>query len=153
MENCTECERQPTKPTGVCPVFNMSDGRHFTNYNSRCMQNDSLSKTGKVMNSYEYRIYLQKNAEKLMSQNQELALNSNMCTPCFDYDQDGTMLPEANKFQCNENTCTLSQNNVDGIGTGRNYAVAPNGVIGKSELVNGTGDNGTLAEPYLNFRR
>ena len=149
MENCTECERQPTKNTGVCPVFNMSDGRHFTNYNSRCMQNDSLSNTGKVMNSYEYRIYLQKNAEKIMKSNIDLALNNNMCTPCFDLDQDGTMLPEANKFNCNEFTCTLNETNVNGIGTGRNYSVIGSNIAQNSKLVNGNGDDNLLVEPYV----
>ena len=45
MEACAECERQPTRIDGVCPVFNMSDGRHFTNYSSRCVQNNNMSKS------------------------------------------------------------------------------------------------------------
>lgn len=150
MENCTECERKGTKPTDVCPVFNMDDGRHFTNYNSRCVQNDTLSKTGQVMNSYEYRMYLQKNAEQLMKQNVELALNNNKCTPCFGLDEDGTMLPEVNKFNCTENTCTLNTNNVNGIGTGRNHQVLPNGVV-SSELLNGSAAES--AETFLNLDR
>ena len=153
METCAECEREPTRVDGVCPVFNMSDGRHFTNYNSRCMQNDSLSKTGKVMNSYEYRMYLQKNAEDLMKKNAELALNDNMCKPCFDLNDAGTMLPELNKFECDGTTCALVPGDNNGVGTGRDYTAKANGVVGGSALVNGNGNNSVVAEPYLNFRR
>tara|TARA_B100000780_G_scaffold187608_1_gene131830 strand:- start:1128 stop:1592 length:465 start_codon:yes stop_codon:yes gene_type:complete len=152
MENCTDCERQPTKITGVCPVFNMSDGRHFTNYSSRCMQNDSLSKTGKVMNTYEYRMYLQKNAESLMKNQSEVALNQNMCSPCYDLDEPGTMLPATNSFQCNGNTCSLNSGDPNGIGTDRNYNVMSNEVLRGSEILNGN-NNGILAESYLNFNR
>ena len=79
-------------------VFKMDDERLFTNYNSRCMVNDSISRTGKVMNSYEYRMFLQKNAEEIMKKNVELALSDNMCVPCYDLNEDGTMLPEATNF-------------------------------------------------------
>jgi|TARA_B110000211_G_scaffold234563_1_gene304774 hypothetical protein len=154
MESCTECDRQPTPTTNVddvCPVFNMSDGRHFTNYNSRCDQNDSLSKTGKVMNSYEYRIFLQKNAEQLMKKNADFALNDNMCKPCFGLNEPGTMLPEASKFDCNGLTCSLRAGDGNGIGTGRDYNVKSNNIVDGSALVNG--NSGVLAEPYLNFKK
>ena len=153
MESCTECERQPKKLDGVCPVFNMSDGRHFTNYNSRCVQNNNMSKNGNAMNSYEYRMFLQKNATNLMKKNNDLALNENMCTPCFDLNEPGTMLPEANKFECNGNTCSLVSGDNNGVGTGRDYNVKPNGVVAGSSLVNGNGNNSVLAEPFLNFTR
>ena len=123
MESCAECERQPTRVDGVCPVFNMSDGRHFTNYNSRCVQNNNISKNGEVMNSYEYRMYLQHNAEKIMKDNQSVAGDNNKCDPCFDFNENGTMVPELNKFQCDANVCTLNNNNPAGIGTGRNFNV------------------------------
>lgn len=146
MDTCTDCERQPTKMDN-CPVFNMSDGRHFTNYTSRCMQNDTLSKTGKVMNSYEYRMYLQKNADTLMKQHLEVASNQNRCEPCFDFNEPGTMAPTANSFQCSGTTCSLNSGDPNGIGTDRNYAVVSN-----TPLLNG-GNDGVLAEPYLNFKR
>jgi len=150
MDTCTDCDRKPTKPNGVCPVFNMDDGRHFTNYNSRCMLNDSISRTGKVMNSYEYRMFLQKNAEEIMKKNVELALSDNMCVPCYDLNEDGTMLPEATKFQCNENTCTLVENNAIGIGAGRNYNVGNgNGSVNGELLANG---NGVSTETFQNYK-
>lgn len=153
MESCAECERQPTRVDGVCPVFNMSDGRHFTNYNSRCVQNNNISKNGEVMNSYEYRMYLQKNAETLIKKNSEFALNDNMCEPCFDLNESGTMLPEANKFECNGTSCSLVQGDVNGIGTGRDYNVKSSGIISGSALLNDNLNNGLNTEPYLNFKR
>jgi|TARA_B110000259_G_scaffold270_1_gene423 hypothetical protein len=123
MASCTKCERKPTN-TG-CPVYNMNDGRHFTSYVSRCVLNNS-STTSNVMNSYEHRMYLQHNAEKIMKENQNTSSNNNECVPCYDKNEDGTMVPELNKFQCNANTCNLNNNKSNGIGTGRNYKVPIN---------------------------
>ena len=119
MTSCTKCERKPTN-TG-CPVYNMDDGRHFTSYVSRCVLNNTVGNN--AMNSYEYRMYLQHNAEKIMKDNQSVAGDNNKCDPCFDFNENGTMVPELNKFQCDANVCTLNNNNPAGIGTGRNFNV------------------------------
>ena len=116
MASCTKCERKPTN-TG-CPVYNMDDGRHFTSYVSRCVLNNNAAGSN-AMNSYEYRMYLQHNAEKLMEDNRGVASDNNRCDPCFDLNEDGTMLPELNQFDCNANTCDLVPNNSNGVGTGR----------------------------------
>ena len=65
MDTCEKCERVPTRIDGVCPVYNMSDGRQFTDYNSRCVQNNAIAKDSKAMNSYDYRMYLQKKCKKI----------------------------------------------------------------------------------------
>ena len=122
MATCNKCERKPLTPNENCPVYNMDDGRHFTDYRPRCAQNNSMLNNN-VMNSYEYRMYLQKNAKNLMSQNKKIAQNNNKCEPCFDFSAEGTMLPEAYQFQCNAKTCNLNENASYGIGTGRNYNV------------------------------
>lgn len=124
MASCTKCERKPTN-TG-CPVYNMDDGRHFTSYVSRCVLNNNAAGSN-AMNSYEYRMYLQHNAEKIMKDNQSVAGDNNKCNPCFDFNEDGTMAPELNKFQCDANVCTLNNNNPAGIGTGRNFNVPKRG--------------------------
>lgn len=124
MASCTKCERKPTN-TG-CPVYNMDDGRHFTSYVSRCVLNNNAAGSN-AMNSYEYRMYLQHNAEKIMKDNQNVAGDNNKCEPCFDFNEDGTMAPELNKFQCDANVCTLNNNNPAGIGTGRNFNVPKRG--------------------------
>ena len=120
MASCNTCERKPTN-TG-CPVYNMDDGRHFTSYAPRCVLNNNVAGNN-VMNSYEYRMYLQHNAEKLMKQNQDVAGDNNRCVPCYDFNEDGTMVPELNKFQCDANVCSLNNNKASGIGTGRTHNV------------------------------
>ena len=120
MASCDKCERKPNRVDGQCPVYNMADGRHFTDYRPRCVQNNSVvNNNTNVLNSYEYRMYLQHNAEKLMEDNRGVASDNNRCDPCFDLNEDGTMLPELNQFDCNANTCDLVPNNSNGVGTGR----------------------------------
>lgn len=43
-----------------------SDGRIFTDYNSNCVINKQIMKDNKITSQYEYRKFLQENAEKLM---------------------------------------------------------------------------------------
>jgi hypothetical protein len=123
MASCDKCERKPNS-NGQCPVFNMADGRHFTDYRPRCVQNNSvINNNTAVLNSYEYRMYLQHNATKIMEENRGVASDNNKCDPCFDLNEDGTMVPEVNKFDCNANTCSLVENNPNGIGTGRKNTI------------------------------
>ena len=128
MSSCEKCERQPSRIDGQCPVYNMTDGRQFNDYRPRCELNSAeLPNNSGVMNSYEYRMYLQHNAEKIMKDNQSVAGDNNKCDPCFDFNEDGTMAPELNKFQCDANVCTLNNNNPAGVGTGRNFNVPKRG--------------------------
>ena len=52
-----------------CPI-KMSDGRSFTDYRPRCMVNSELmtdlDNNNIIKSSYESRVFLQENAEKLM---------------------------------------------------------------------------------------
>ena len=112
---------------GQCPVYNMHDGRHFTDYRPRTEFNNSIVKsTNGSMNSYEYRMNLQHNAGKIMDDLRTYNYNENVCVPCYGFDQYGTMLPELNKVQCNEFTCTTSGYNPNGLGQGRDYNVNSN---------------------------
>lgn len=146
MNTCDKCERVPTRIEDKCPVYNMDDGRHFTDYRPRCMQNNAISSESKAMNSYEYRMYLQHNAKKLMEKNQTYATNNNECTHCYDLNSDGTMLPEESKFQCNANTCNMYENNANGLGTGRNYNIPTNNPSLKNQ-------DAVSTETFLNFTR
>lgn len=47
--------------------YTMSDGRIFTDYNTSCQLNNYLQKKYNVTNMHDYRNYLQKNAEKIIS--------------------------------------------------------------------------------------
>ena len=141
MASCKTCERKPNRVDGQCPVYNMDDGRHFTDYRPRCVQNNNAAGNSGVMNSYEYRMYLQHNGEKIIKQNQNVANENNKCVPCYDLNEEGTMLPEVNKFQCDANTCSLNNNQSHGIGTGRNHKVPRRG--GEDKVV--------TKEAFLNF--
>ena len=72
--------------TPHCPL-KMSDGRAFTDYRPRCMVNSELLldvyNNSMVRSSYESRMYLQENAEKLMERNRVTMIgNLNPCAPC-----------------------------------------------------------------------
>lgn len=125
MSSCdNNCQKVSGRINGQCPVYNMADGRHFTDYSPRCVLNNSIvNSTNGLMNSYDYRRYLQQNAEKIMEDLQKERYEQTVCVPCYDYNEAGTMLPEKNKFNCNEYSCELQDNSTDGIGTGRDYNI------------------------------
>ena len=51
------------------PKFVMSDARVFTDYNPNCELNNTLQRKYKIENSHQYRAFLQKNADQIMSDN------------------------------------------------------------------------------------
>lgn len=103
-------------------MFRMHDGRSFTDYRPRCMVQQSLNNikqpNGVVANkSYETRMFLMNNAEKMMEANRKhfpcnmKSCNSTHLTPL-----------DKNTVQCNAHSCTMKPTNQPGgIGTGRNY--------------------------------
>lgn len=99
----------------------MADGRSFTDYRPNCTKSGPGSLKKDVKSSYDQRQFLIKNADKLMKDNLSSCVASSKIPSAYSVDQDGTMLPEQNKMQCNTNACTVSPNDVEGIGTGRNY--------------------------------
>ena len=71
----------------------MDDSRHFTDYRPDCHVNNLIKNDNKVFNSYEYRLFLTRNAEKLMDANRQYAFLKNGVSECkMPYNQ-GTMLP------------------------------------------------------------
>lgn len=120
LKNCEECERPSNNKFFNCPP-RMSDGRHFTDYRPRCALQHLDNKTN-FQSSYEYRLYLQRNAEQIIAQNAEDAYKVNQCGPCVEPYDIGTMLPELEKQVCNERTCTFNVNDPYGLGLGRNYS-------------------------------
>jgi hypothetical protein len=94
-----------------CPPF-MSDGRVFTDYRGKCSFYTGSS-------SYNMRQqYIQK-AEEMIKNDRERALQNAFCAPCFDYNSNGTQLPEAKRQVCTKTTCTFTNIDHDGIGTRR----------------------------------
>lgn len=129
--SCKSCD-SPAKfvsaADGACPS-RMADGRAFTDYRPRCavqselMQSVTSSVPNPVFSSYEARIFLQKNAEKLMAKNQASAMkNLAPCAPCGrPANSSGTMLPERYVVRCDGVSCTRTEVNPSGLGDGRQY--------------------------------
>lgn len=109
-----------------CPP-RMADGRHFTDYRPNCHTNNLLRADNEIGNSFQYRSFLAENASTLMDKNREIACSKNCCTPCASSPlgvegfNNGTMLPEKYIQECNEHTCKVVLNDVNGVGTGRRY--------------------------------
>lgn len=118
--SCSSC----SKPRmGNDCMFRMSDGRQFTDYRTHCTVNYEKKVNNYFKSNYEERQYLTNNALKLMKEHKDMAEKLNKRHCCFTKDQDGTMLPEKNMIQCNKRTCTFTQPNKQGLGTGRNYSI------------------------------
>jgi hypothetical protein len=106
----------------------MNDGRSFTDYRPRCIVNaELLSAVGAqnlLKSSYESRIYLQQNADKVMEDERRKAVERLIpCAPCKRALNDpGTMAPERYVVRCDGVTCSRDEVNPAGIGDGRNYA-------------------------------
>jgi len=105
-----------------CPL-KMSDGRSFTDYRPRCMVNAELMTdlytNNMVKSSYESRIFLQENAEKLIERNRLNVLDTLApCAPCNrPFSENGTMYPERYIVKCTATTCEKVEVNKNGLGT------------------------------------
>lgn len=122
-KECTQCDRPSNnKFTNCAPM--MADGRNFTDYRPRCVTNFPLDNM--PGSSYEYRQYLIKNASEIIKQNKQTAYKENMCGPCVSPYNQGTMLPEQSIMKCNGSTCSVTLNNPNGIGLGRQYGETNN---------------------------
>lgn len=125
MASCSSCSAP--NPTEMCPS-RMSDGRAFTDYRPRCMVNAELyqmvSENNMVQSSYESRMYLQHNAQRVMERERAKAVERMIpCAPCKrPFTDPGTMEPERYVVRCDGVTCSRTEVNPAGIGDGRNYA-------------------------------
>lgn len=108
----------------TCPA-RMSDGRLFTNYNSRCAIMASVvpeADTGHPsgMDSYTMRQYMIHNAEAIINNQRGAASCVAHCGPCKD-----TMLPESQIDSCDPVHCVRRSTGAPGgLGLGRDYGGA-----------------------------
>ena len=116
---CLDCERPANNRYFNCPPL-MADGRHFTDYRPRCDVNYVYPKD-QAISSYDYRMYLIHNADKLMAAQREEAYRKNVCGPCVEPYDVGTMLPEQTTIECNTNSCRFLVKDPNGLGLGRKY--------------------------------
>lgn len=95
-----------------CPP-RMSDGRHYTSYNPRCYTN--FFALPEPLSSYDYRMYLTANAEKIIEANRAEAQKLNACAPC----DKNVGLPEQTIQVCDGRKCAFPVNEPTGLGLGR----------------------------------
>lgn len=75
-KQCTKCDKSGKFGYGECPL-RMQDGRSFGDavYGARCDKQYQTQLDMQFQSSYEYRLFLQRNAEALMKQNAQKAFN------------------------------------------------------------------------------
>ncbi len=61
------------------PKYIMSDGREFTNYQTSYTLDKNIQEKYKISNSHEYRLFLQKNTDKIM---RDLNQRQDQCIVC-----------------------------------------------------------------------
>lgn len=95
----------------------------FTDYRPKCMANNdmlaNLRDKDIVVSSYESRMYLQQNAEKIMEEQKNVALGRVMCNR--PHEDVGTMLPEQYVVKCDTVSCQRAKADGNGLGDGRSY--------------------------------
>ena len=126
MKNGDSCNASTTSigpQKSACP-YKMSDGRNFTDYRPSCTIAYQKKQNNSFKSNYEQRQYLIKNANSIISQQQKYAEDMNNCSGCYKPTEVGTMLQEKNMVKCNNKTCEFYESDLNGIGTGRNYASA-----------------------------
>jgi len=90
----------------------MNDGRHFTDYRANCILNNNLSKE---MNSWEYRLFLTKNASNISGNMISELEKKTKCSSC----KVDTVLPVRTIQNCNKGQCSMKEVNPEGIGLDR----------------------------------
>jgi hypothetical protein len=116
----SSCYRTSNNKFASAPA-RMADGRHFTDYRPSCHLNAKIQIENQVPNSYEFRMFLTRNAEDLMELNRKQSYLANGAFECKPPYNVGTMLPESHKVKCNAQTCEVSHNYENGLGLGRDY--------------------------------
>ena len=116
----------PNNKHQTCPAL-MSDGRLFTDYRPRCNSMESMLTRG--MSSYDYRQFLINNAEKLMQDHRQTTVAVAGCESCDhpSSKEPKCMMTEEQTTVCGRSTCAINTTDVNGLGRGRTFEVAPNG--------------------------
>lgn len=99
----------------------MADGRHFTDYRPNCLLNNNIQIENTISDSYNYKLFLIRNAEKIIEINRKKSELINGSYECKKPYYEGTMLPEKEVESCNTHSCNIKTNFDNGIGLGRDY--------------------------------
>lgn len=81
--NCQKggCYKTTNNKYFNCPP-RMDDGRHFTDYRPNCHLENVVRENNHIFNSFQYRMFLMHNADKIMDINRKYACDMNCCGPC-----------------------------------------------------------------------
>ena len=126
FKDCEGCTRVSDNKFFNCPPL-MSDGRHFTDFRPRCFGQYMIKEEKKIPSSFDYRMYLTRNASEIMAKNALDAYQQNVCGPCMEPFNVGTMLPEYEMQTCNTRTCSVKNNDPAGLGLGRDNGFVDKG--------------------------
>ena len=99
----------------------MADGRLFTDYRPNYEMNRYIESGNKLKNTHDYRLFLSRNAEKIIQKNQDYVYMKNGGGRCVEPYHIGTMLPEKTRVKCNQHTCEIVDVDPNGHGQGREY--------------------------------
>ena len=100
----SSCYKTSNNKYTNCPP-RMDDGRHFTDYRPNCHVNNLVRANNAMLNSHQYRMFLQHNGQKLMNLNRTYSCQKNCCGPCMNPYNNGTMLQEQSRRSCNKENC------------------------------------------------
>jgi hypothetical protein len=92
----------------------MSDGRWAANWEPGCAINNQLKKQVGITNNYEYRQYLIKNADQVITRNQTEACNN--CCACWENFKDRNAVKCPSKYifrSCTDKTQPFGYQNSD----------------------------------------
>lgn len=130
--DCSQCTRPTPKP--LC----FPDPRAFMITTPNC-------KTSEGKSSYDYRMELMANADKIMQSERESVFGGSPA-PKFAYASNGTCLPELNENHCNGQTCTITPvDAANGLGMGHRDGVK--GIMSMSYYpINGIGSSGGYSQ-------
>jgi len=101
----------------TCPA-RMADGRSLTDYRSSCTMNNLVRASNSVTNSFEYRLFLTRNAETIMDINETYNEKKMACPAYY-----GSLVPEKTILRCTPESCDIETVNELGIGQGRDFGV------------------------------
>ena len=114
------CSKVSNNKYFECPA-RMADARFCTDYRPNSYTNSAIKISNNLNNSHEYRLFLQRNADKLFQLNNNLFFKQNGCGACVKPYNEGTIPSYENEINCNTQSCTINNLNNNGIGLGINY--------------------------------
>lgn len=87
-----------------CPP-RMDDGRHFTDYRNNCYVNNLVRNNKNITNSFQYRMFLTRNANKIMDLNKKYTCQKNCCGDCQNMDVSNDQQGKKNKYSDQTLSC------------------------------------------------